>query len=198
MDVVLTGFGQFNGVADNPTTHLVAALKPLLPSVAEGVVLCESAVLTVAALDALSFVRDAERGSKPGRRRLWLHLGVAASRHKMSLERTAFNEAHFRVCDERGWAPDRLPIDAKAGGTEVCRKCVLPLEKICSSLEELFPGHVEVSDDAGRFLCNYIYFVSLEKNVSLFVHVPPFEQMAKEVQVKILCQLVALIAKTEW
>ena len=63
---------------------------------------------------------------------------------------------------------------------------------------------VRQSDDAGRYLCNYLYYLSLrdrdagDKRAvaaghgrrrhtdSLFVHVPPFEHIEKEKQVKFL------------
>ena len=58
-------------------------------------------------------------------------------------------------------------------------KTVLPVEAMCESLKKI--GYkCEVSNSAGKFLCNFIYYASLlEGQVrgipSLFVHVPPFE-----------------------
>eukprot|EP00968_Pinguiococcus_pyrenoidosus_P016236 scaffold1541_cov256-Pinguiococcus_pyrenoidosus.AAC.24 len=43
-----------------------------------------------------------------------------------------------------------------------------------------------ISTDAGRYLCNYIFYKSLraanelDKTVSIFIHVPPFEAVPKE------------------
>jgi pyroglutamyl-peptidase len=45
---------------------------------------------------------------------------------------------------------------------------------------------VAESDDAGRFICNYLYYLSLKqfkdagRGVSLFVHVPSFETLPQE------------------
>ena len=90
---------------------------------------------------------------------------------------------------------------------EECVTTRLPLDAIAAKLAEL--GHpAEVSEDAGRFLCNYIYFHSLKlsaavnKNkhggkvntTSLFVHVPPFTTIAQPEQEKFLKDLLSQIA----
>ena len=47
-----------------------------------------------------------------------------------------------------------------------------------------------MSDDAGRFVCNYLYFCSLANGVPcVFVHVPPVERVPLEAQMETLSKL---------
>ena len=60
---------------------------------------------------------------------------------------------------------------------------------------------VTISDDAGRFVCNYVYYHSLrfaEKkgHKSLFVHVPLFSAVDKETQMGFALSLLEAIAAT--
>jgi len=55
------------------------------------------------------------------------------------------------------------------------------------------------SDDAGRFVCNYVYYHSLrfaEQNgiKSLFVHVPLFLAINEETQMKFAASLLEVLA----
>uniref|UniRef100_A0A453AYG7 Pyrrolidone-carboxylate peptidase n=2 Tax=Aegilops tauschii TaxID=37682 RepID=A0A453AYG7_AEGTS len=55
------------------------------------------------------------------------------------------------------------------------------------------------SDDAGRFVCNYVYYHSLrfaEQHgiKSLFVHVPLFSTVDEEVQIHFVASLVEALA----
>lgn len=63
-------------------------------------------------------------------------------------------------------------------------------------------GHnVAISHSAGRYLCNYIYFRSLQlcSNVTnwhaLFVHVPPLEVIGQDEEMSLAVNLVALLAQ---
>lgn len=58
-----------------------------------------------------------------------------------------------------------------------------------------------ISDDAGRFVCNYVYYHSLrfaeEKgHKSLFVHVPLFSRIDEETQMSFVASLLEAIAAT--
>ena len=48
---------------------------------------------------------------------------------------------------------------------------------------------VNLSDDAGRFVCNYLYYCSLERHPCVFVHVPPLDKVDLEAQVAPLAVL---------
>ena len=74
----------------------------------------------------------------------------------------------------------------------------LPIMEITKVLAE--KGYeVMPSDDAGRFVCNYVYYHSLrfaEQNgiKSLFVHVPLFLAINEETQMKFAASLLEVLA----
>ena len=60
---------------------------------------------------------------------------------------------------------------------------------------------VMISDDAGRFVCNYVYYHSLrfaaaKGHKSLFVHVPLFSTIDEETQMRFVTSLLEGIAAT--
>jgi len=190
--IVLTGFGRFNGVADNPTSRMAPKLMELaakLPGVE--MVTCE--VLEVSALECLRFFRRV----KPDKEAIFVHLGVASSRTEICLEQCAYNNADFRCPDERGWNPIQLPIEGERTPVTLCRRSPLPLEAICANLKKRFEV-IRVSDDPGRFLCNYCFYQSLLRGYrALFVHVPPFEAIPMERQLEILTALIEQLRDTK-
>ena len=77
-------------------------------------------------------------------------------------------------------------------------KTSLPVEAIFKFLKkEAFD--VMISNDAGRFVCNYVYYHSLRfaeqhGNKSLFVHVPLFSRINEETQMRFTASLLDAIA----
>ena len=73
----------------------------------------------------------------------------------------------------------------------------LPVEEITKVLAKM--GYeVTTSDDAGRFVCNYVYYHSLrfaEQNriQSLFVHVPLFLTIEEETQMQFVASLLDVL-----
>ena len=60
--------------------------------------------------------------------------------------------------------------------------------------------NVELSDDPGRYLCNYIYYCSLTKlckanNASLFVHFPPLHITNHEQNLKFALSLIEILTQ---
>jgi pyrrolidone-carboxylate peptidase len=64
-------------------------------------------------------------------------------------------EATFRVPDERGWQPMHQKIDASSG--EAYLKTSLPLVHLRDCLSAKHA--LTISDDPGRFVCNWILYV---------------------------------------
>lgn len=61
---------------------------------------------------------------------------------------------------------------------------------------------VMTSDDAGRFVCNYVYyhslrFADLNGIKSIFVHVPLFLTIDEETQMRFAASLLEVIASLE-
>ena len=59
--------------------------------------------------------------------------------------------------------------------------------------------NVAVSNDAGRFVCNYVYYHSLHHSAAngtqcIFVHVPPFDKIDCEQQLEFIATLLETLA----
>eukprot|EP00903_Cladosiphon_okamuranus_P022203 g20419.t1 len=93
---------------------------------------------------------------------VFLHCGVNGGTDRFALETQGFNEADFRVPDERGYSPSLAPIEPGLP-KEHCRVTTVPVADVLERLGELGwgPEHVAESKDAGRFVCNYVYYTSL-------------------------------------
>lgn len=126
-----------------------------------------------------------------------LHFGVADMAAEYRLESRAYNCADFRVPDERGWCPRMEEIEPGQGlGTWVGSR--LPLGIVCEQLAAR--GHkTVVSEDAGRFVCNWTYYRAcrLAERYGLevvFVHVPPFAGLDETKQRAFLLDIIHIIA----
>ena len=102
---------------------------------------------------------------RPTRGTCFVHLGVSGRAERFTLERTAWNEASFACPDERGFQPQRAPIAADDGSTVFSRQTRLPVQELARRLTAR-GFDTEVSDDPGRFVCNYLYYQSLRANTT--------------------------------
>ncbi|XVE89516.1 hypothetical protein DITRI_Ditri20bG0002900 [Diplodiscus trichospermus] len=204
----VTGFKKFHGVSENPTQTIVNNLKEYTEKkgLPKGIILGSCSVLETAGQGALiplyqtlqsAFTDKVSESSNSGRI-IWLHFGVNSGASRFALEHQAVNEATFRCPDEMGWKPQKVPIIPADGGISHVRKTSLPVEEITKALAK--KGYeVMDSDDAGRFVCNYVYYQSLrfaEQNgtKSLFVHVPLFFTIDEETQMKFAASLLEVLA----
>ncbi|KAJ1296996.1 hypothetical protein BS78_01G344700 [Paspalum vaginatum] len=206
--VHVTGFKKFHGVADNPTERIVRNLQPFMDrrGMPKGLVLGSCTVLEAAGQGALGPLHDLfdkavfgrEHGSPNQGQVILLHFGANSGSHRFALENKAVNEATFRCPDELGWKPQRVPIMSSDGCIFNARQTTLPVKEITKSLQQM--GYdVAPSDDAGRFVCNYVYYHSLrfaEKHgiKSLFVHFPLFLAIDEEVQMQFVASLLEVLA----
>lgn len=125
---------------------------------------------------------------------LIIHLGVASNENKMRLELVAKNLKSGKDID--GVAPKSLPIIQGAQDAKTQIQFSI-LSQLCAK----YPSKIRISDDAGTYLCNYIYYKSmmnskLETKV-LFVHIADFinnpESVNLEDQTNILNDLLQLL-----
>ncbi|KAF8728783.1 hypothetical protein HU200_018061 [Digitaria exilis] len=206
--VHVTGFKRFHGVAENPTEKIVRNLQSFMEKrgLPKGLVLGSCTVLEAAGQGGLgplyelleSTVLRREGGSPNKEQVVLLHFGVNSGSHRFALENQAVNEATFRCPDELGWKPQRMPITSSDGSILHARQTTLPVKEISKSLQQM-GYNVAPSDDAGRFVCNYVYYHSLrfaEKNGirSLFVHFPLFLAIDEEVQMQFVASLLEVLA----
>ncbi|RDX93248.1 pcp, partial [Mucuna pruriens] len=201
----ITGFKKFQGVPENPSEAIVNNLKDYVEKrgLPAGVTLGSCTMLDVAGVGALaqlyqtleSAVSKTDTASNANV--VWLHLGVNTGAVRFAIEQQAANEATFRCPDELGWQPQQEPIVREDGGISRTRKTSLPVDAILKTLKGAYD--VMVSSDAGRFVCNYVYYQSLrfaeqKGNKSLFVHVPLFSRINEETQMQFTASLLEAIA----
>jgi pyroglutamyl-peptidase len=92
----------------------------------------------------------------------------------------------------------KVPIIPEDGAISNKRETSVPVEELTSAL--VSKGYeVMTSDDAGRFVCNYVYYHSLRfseqnKTKSLFVHVPLFSTINEETQMRFAASLLEVLA----
>mmetsp|Transcript_7470 Transcript_7470/g.13160 ORF Transcript_7470/g.13160 Transcript_7470/m.13160 type:complete len:287 (+) Transcript_7470:117-977(+) len=251
---IVTGFGPFHGVPDNPTSVLVRRLQahlaqeeqngedaaattpPHKKNSIETHILETSAEYVRTKLDDIydqlkttnNQNQDAANGqygenapNEAKKKVILLHLGVNYRGRQFQIERCAYNDATFRVPDERGYQPHRECILVKDETSEASQghkwgkrlNTTLDVQHLCQEMKQY--NTTVVSQDPGRFVCNYTYCLSLDKchmtNTtcngkegdeedgsrfhSLFVHVPPFEIVSEDGQFEFLLRLMEAIER---
>ena len=222
---VVTGFGPFHGVPTNPTMLLVQRLERELEVLAPTInfQVIKTIILETSAEAVRKQIDDLHReirsdSNTVGCYVVFLHLGVNYRGKQFHLEKCAYNDATFRVPDQRGYQPQGVCIldgstiskYSKSRGQYQFGKCIkttLNIDSICSQLQmnTSIAESVCVSTDPGRFVCNYTYFMSMDKCISsaevgvntmyhsLFVHVPPFKEIPDEIQYMFILDIMKAI-----
>lgn len=167
MKLLVTGFGPFGGIAENPSSELAKECG------------IDHRILEVSFHAVDRFVETELSGYDA-----LLAIGVNASASKMTLETIARNEIG-PTPDVSGEIRGPGPIDPR-----------LP-QNIASSLwtQELLSETEEwtQSTSAGGYLCNYLFFraISAYPNKRIgFLHVPKFETVPQMEQARILGQIL--------
>ncbi|KAG0448514.1 hypothetical protein HPP92_027792 [Vanilla planifolia] len=205
--VHFTGFKKFHGVLENPTETIVNNLIGYMQKQGfpRGLVIGSCNVLETAgegALDQLYKVFELATNVQDNKlssgRTILLHFGVNSGAMGFAVESQAVNEATFLCPDELGWKPNKIPIIPSDGGIMQTRETSLPVVKIVKSLSEMGYDVVR-SYDAGRFVCNYVYYHSLrfaEQHgiSSLFVHFPLFITTDEETQMRFAASLLDVLS----
>lgn len=139
---------------------------------------------------------------------IFLHLGVNEGGTGFQLESCAYNEATFRLPDERGHQPLQEPI-VNHMELNAPLHTSLDVPNLVSRLNNDHRSFPTVqsfqSHDPGRYVCNYTYFLSLHQchqlrtsipdaNVHcLFLHVPPFRIVPEHEQLEFVGRLLRLL-----
>jgi len=178
--VLLTGFGAFPGVERNPTEALASALGADPPPG----VLVRSAVLPVS-FAGVPGAWDALLQSAGPAPELLLSLGVQPGA-SFRLERRARGFLDADKPDNDGVLGAGIMLE---DGRE--RSTSLPLEELAAELAAAGADPVEVSTDAGGYVCDrafhYLLGRASERSIQgLFLHVPPLETCPLEEQLAVL------------
>lgn len=125
-----------------------------------------------------------------------VHFGVnsSAGNNFWELETRGVNE-FGQAPDFRGAVHGPGPIDA----SDTAPMEVLTMFDVPGLREHMVDsgcGDVQISNDAGTFVCNYTLYTSLRKGQTnaLFVHIPAFENMGPDTQFHYMVNLLACIA----
>ncbi|WP_353511931.1 pyroglutamyl-peptidase I [Thermus sp. LT1-2-5] len=169
--LLVTGFEPFGGLPHNPS----AALLPLLPQ-RVGNRPVHTALLPVDAEALPETLRSLHALSPEG----VLHLGLAANRSLITLERLAVNLLDFDQPDNRGTL--KLDEEVVPNGP-LALPARFPIKEGLRRLQEAgIPARASLS--AGSYLCNQAFYLSLFHLPTsvpvLFVHLPSDETLARE------------------
>lgn len=103
--------------------------------------------------------------------KLVIHIGVAVGTEAIQLERCACNTDYCHE-DTNG----TLPEDQRCIKTDAPSKITtqLPIDDVCAKVQRRTDVPVSTSNDAGRYLCEYIYYQSLfiDSKRTVFIHIP--------------------------
>lgn len=158
MRVLVTGFGPFGRVEDNPSARLAAALAA--HTGAEALVLPTSFARAPAAL------RHAARHGFDA----MLLLGVAETEPELRVETCGRNVVAARIADVDGAQPSGVLVP---GAAEVLPVTLSPAPLLAALGA---PGHL--SESAGSYVCNALLYHALHERLAPaigFLHLPPDE-----------------------
>ncbi|MEP6790643.1 MAG: pyroglutamyl-peptidase I [Ramlibacter sp.] len=168
--VLVTGFDPFGGDAVNPSW---LAVQPLHGRRIAGhrVVAAQLPTVFGQSLAALRLLLDEHRPA------LVVCTGQAGGRNALSLERIAINVNDARIADNANAQPVDTPVVAQGPAAYFS---TLPIKAMLAALER--EGiRAEVSQTAGTFVCNHIFYGlmhelatrrGLRRTRGGFVHVP--------------------------
>jgi len=150
--VLVTGFAPFGPYAVNPSEELAKAVDGRLA----GSCTVRSVILPVHRAETCAPLGPILDDIRP---RAIVHLGLAAGRARIALERVALNVLDYRLPDADGEQPHDEPC---VPGGPVAHRSRLPLDAILDALTvQGIPAYV--SDTAGTYLCNHVMYWTLHE-----------------------------------
>jgi pyroglutamyl-peptidase len=168
--ILITGFGRFPGAPANPTTPLVTRLARA--GRRHGL----DCVAHVFATRYAAVDRELPALIAEHRPDAILMFGLAGRRRHVCIELVARNRKSTIFPDAGGTLPRRAAI---AAGAPAARRGHAPFSRLLGAARATHVA-TRFSRDAGKYLCNYIYWRALEAATgaegprqAVFVHVPP-------------------------
>jgi pyroglutamyl-peptidase len=185
MSLLITSFGPFANFKVNPSNAVMLLLQEQLKSEERFSIEYETIEVSYSAVDL--FLKKIEKRPYD----FIIHLGVATNDNMIRFETRARNERSG--ADVLGVAPIKSEIFEKS--VDIPTNFSMDMIR---DFTENHPYSVSISNDAGTFLCNYIYYNSLQlycnqSNV-LFIHIADFlnnvDALNATDQAKILCSFI--------
>jgi len=182
--VLLTGFGRFGPFKRNPTEELVRSYDFRNLGLPPGIKVRLKAVVLPVHTEAFEVLEERVQGRRFD---LIIHLGLHSKARRIRIERRARNLMNFRKPDVRGNLVRNARILPDGPGFLYSN---LPLKAIVQDLKMSGPSF-EVSDNAGSYICNQLFYRSLHKNrrdgtMVGFIHVLRPRLFSKRRSVEIL------------
>jgi pyroglutamyl-peptidase len=166
--VLITGFGRFPGAPFNPSAPLARAVaKRRRPAFADVRRILHIFETSYAAVD-----RDLPKLLARHKPDIVLMFGLAGRTNFVRIETRARNARSVLFPDVTGYQPDAREI---ARGKPPLRGHAPFARLLAASRASRTP--TRLSRDAGRYLCNYVYWRALEASrsgtLAQFIHIPP-------------------------
>lgn len=198
----VTGFGKFGDVETNPTSEVLEYIRGEGISLAPEYCVKECIDVLHVSKKGIDEYFDTVHVSSNN---ISIHFGINSRSTCFNMERYAYNNMDFRIPDMCGDEPKMQCID-EGLILDYPRSTGFDLDDLINILQkEGF--NVAISDDPGRYCCNYIYYKSLlrQDNIeskkgekrSIFIHVPPFSVIDKDTQIAFVRRVVSLLCKPD-
>jgi pyroglutamyl-peptidase len=175
--VLITGFGPFPGAPFNPSAALARALARRRRPAFAGV--DRTVHIFATTYDSVDRELPKLLAEKPD---IVLMFGVAGRRHQLCVETRARNARSVLFPDAGGYRPQHGAI--KLAGPAALNGNA-PLARLLGAARTRTEAS-RLSRDAGRYLCNYIYWRALEHlppgqdgPLTQFIHIPPVSNKAR-------------------
>jgi pyroglutamyl-peptidase len=175
ISVLITGFGRFPGAPFNPSGPLARALgarrRPAFAGIRRTVHIFQT---SYAAVD-----QDLPKLIATVKPDIVLMFGLAARTPYLRVEALARNAKSILFPDVSGHRPDQRAI---ARGKAAQRGAAPFTRLIAAGRSARAP--TRLSRDAGRYLCNYVYWRALEASrsgttLAQFIHIPPLPKVKR-------------------
>jgi pyroglutamyl-peptidase len=169
MRVVITGFGPFPGAPFNPSAALAKALarrrRPAFAAIERSAHIFPTIYASVD--------RDLPKLFAEQKPDIVLMFGLAGRRRQLCVETRARNAVSLLFPDASGHRPLHGAIELWG---PAARKGNAPFMSLAGATRTS-AAPARLSRDAGRYLCNYLYWRALEQirggQLVQFVHIPP-------------------------
>jgi pyroglutamyl-peptidase len=173
MKALVTGFDPFGGDEINPSALAVGRLRKRI-----GGLVVHTAELPTSYARSAGVLRDAVERVKPD---IVLCVGQAGGRSELCLERVAINVQDARIRDNDGKQPIDKPVVADGPAAHFA---TLPI-KACVAAMRKAGLPAAVSNTAGTFVCNHIFYALMDMAASHpipmrggFLHIPYVPEQA--------------------
>ena len=166
MRVLITGFGPFPGAPFNPSAALAKALARRRRPALAGIERSTHVFATTYASVDRDLPKLFAQKQKPD---IVLMFGVAGRRRQLCIETRARNAVSLLFPDAGGYRPRHGVIKLRGPAALTGNAPFARLAGVAGT---------RLSRDAGRYLCNYVYWRALEhvrgtRPLVQFVHIPP-------------------------